>query len=91
MWHKIGQITRMGMKRLLLDMKKEDTLTKRTLKSTTRILIANPLSIINILKGCKNAITEYIVCLWHSMVEFVTVFNKDNIRFTIKDRTEISV
>ncbi len=26
---------------------------------------------------------------WHGMVEFVTVYGKDDIRFTMKDGTEI--
>lgn len=29
--------------------------------------------------------------LWHGMVEFVTVYGKDDIRFTMKDGTEIRV
>ena len=37
------------------------------------------------------AITEYDVRLWHGMVEFVTVYSKEDIRFTMKDGTEIRV
>ena len=32
---------------------------------------------------------EYDIFLWHGMVEFVTVYSKDDIRFTMKDGTEI--
>lgn len=37
------------------------------------------------------AVTEYDVFLWHGMVEFVTVYSKEDICFTMKDGTEISV
>lgn len=37
----------------------------------------------------KDAVTEYDVRLWHGMVEFVTVYSKDDILFTMKDGTEI--
>lgn len=35
------------------------------------------------------AVTEYDVRLWYGMVEFVTIYSKDDIRFTMKDGTEI--
>lgn len=37
----------------------------------------------------KDATTGYDVRLWHGMVEFVTIYSKDDIRFTMKDGTEI--
>ena len=46
---------------------------------------------LELLEEHKDAITEFDASLWHGMVEFVTVFNKDNIRFTMKDGTEIRV
>lgn len=39
----------------------------------------------------KEAVMEYDVFLWHGMVEFVTIYSKDDIRFTMKDGTEIRV
>lgn len=46
---------------------------------------------LEILTERKEAVTEYDVFLWHGMVEFVTVYSKDDIRFTMKDGTEIRV
>lgn len=46
---------------------------------------------LSLLEERKEAITEYETCLWHGMVEFVTVYSKDDIRFTMKDGTEIRV
>ena len=46
---------------------------------------------LEILTECKEAVTEYEAWLWHGMVEFVTVYSKDDIRFTMKDGTEIKV
>lgn len=46
---------------------------------------------LEILQERKEAVTEYDVTLWHGMVEFVTVYSKDDIRFTMKDGTEIRV
>jgi len=39
----------------------------------------------------QDAITEYTDELWYSMIDFVTVFSKDNIRFTFKNGTEINM
>lgn len=39
----------------------------------------------------ESLITEFDEDLWYSMVEYVTVFNKEDIRFTFKDGTEIKV
>lgn len=39
----------------------------------------------------ESLITEFDENLWYSMVEYVTVFNKEDIRFTFKDGTEINV
>ena len=44
---------------------------------------------LEILQERQDAVTEYDVTLWHGMVEFVTVYSKDDIRFTMKDGTEI--
>ena len=44
-----------------------------------------------LMEARKDAITEYDVRLWHGMVEFVTVYSKEDIRFTMKDGTEIRV
>ena len=46
---------------------------------------------LEILMERKEVVTEYDVFLWHGMVEFVTVYSKDDIRFTMKDGTEIRV
>jgi len=37
------------------------------------------------------AVTEFEEEQWYSLVDFVTVFNKEDIRFTFKDGTEIKV
>ena len=42
-----------------------------------------------LLEERKDAVTEYEPHLWHGMVEFVTVYSKDDILFTMKDGTEI--
>lgn len=39
----------------------------------------------------KELVTEFDENLWYSLIEYVTVFEKENIRFTFKDRTEIQV
>ena len=44
---------------------------------------------LTILEEKKEPITEYDAFLWHGMVEYVTVYSKDDIRFTMKDGTEI--
>ena len=44
-----------------------------------------------LLEERKDAVTEYETYLWHGMVEFVTVYSKDDILFTMKDGTEIRV
>ena len=44
-----------------------------------------------LLEERKEAVTEYDATLWHGMVEFVTVYSKGDIRFTMKDGTEIKV
>lgn len=46
---------------------------------------------LTLLEERKDAVTEYDVRLWHGMVEFVTVYSKDDILFTMKDGTEIRV
>ena len=35
--------------------------------------------------------TEFDENLWYSPIDFVTVFNKEDVRFTFKDGTEIKV
>lgn len=37
----------------------------------------------------NGVVTEFDEDQWYSMVDFVTVFNKEDIRFTFKDGTEI--
>lgn len=44
---------------------------------------------LSLLEERQDAVTEYDVRLWHGMVEFVTVYGKDDIRFTMKDGTEV--
>lgn len=46
---------------------------------------------LEILEERKEPIAEYVAFLWHGMVEYVTVYTKDDIRFTMKDGTEIRV
>lgn len=46
---------------------------------------------LSLLEEHTDAVTEYDVRLWHGMIEFVTVYSKDDIRFTMKDGTEIRV
>ena len=46
---------------------------------------------LSLLEEQHEAVTEYDVLLWHGMVEFVTIYSKNDIRFTMKDGTEIRV
>ena len=39
----------------------------------------------------QDAITEFTDELWYSMIDFVTVYTKDDIRFTFKNGTEIKM
>ena len=39
----------------------------------------------------QDAITEFTDELWYSMIDFVTVYTKDDIRFTFKNGTEINM
>ncbi len=39
----------------------------------------------------KELVTEFDEDLWYSLIEYVTVFDKEDIRFTFKDGTEISL
>lgn len=43
------------------------------------------------LKKQDDVVTEFDESLWYSLVDYVTVFNKEDVRFTFKDGTEISV
>lgn len=46
---------------------------------------------LNALKARDEFLTEFDEPLWYSLVDHVTVFSKDNVRFTMKDGTEITV
>ena len=39
----------------------------------------------------KELLTDFDEDLWYSLIEYVTVFDKEDIRFTFKDGTEIKV
>lgn len=39
----------------------------------------------------QDAITEFTDELWYSMIDFVTIYTKDDIRFTFKNGTEIKM
>ena len=39
----------------------------------------------------KELVTEFDEDLWYSLIEYVTVFEKEDIHFTFKDGTEIRV
>ena len=39
----------------------------------------------------QDAVTEYTDELWYSMIDFVTVYSKDDVRFTFKNGTEIKM
>lgn len=43
------------------------------------------------LSGQDGLIADFDEDLWYSLVDFVTVFNKEDVRFTFKDGTEIKV
>lgn len=43
------------------------------------------------LKKQDDVVTEFDENLWYSLVDYVTVFNKEDVRFTFKDGTEIKV
>ena len=57
-------------------------------KNSRRKSIKNYLML---LEEHQDAITEFEVHLWHGLVDFVTVYSKNDIRFTMKDGTEIRV
>ena len=46
-------------------------------------------SILDLLEQQDRPVQKYDARLWHGMVDHVTVFSKDDIRFTMKDGTEI--
>ena len=46
---------------------------------------------IKILERLPESVTEFDEAMWGSLVEHVTVYNKDNIRFMLPCGTEISV
>ena len=39
----------------------------------------------------QDAVTEYTDELWYSMIDFMTVYSKDDVRFTFKNGTEIKM
>ena len=39
----------------------------------------------------QDAVTEYTDELWYSMIDFVTVYSKDDVRFTFKNGTAINM
>ncbi len=39
----------------------------------------------------EDLVTEFEEDLWYSLIEYVTVFDKEDVRFTFKDGTEIKV
>lgn len=39
----------------------------------------------------KDLVTEFDDDLWYNLIEYMTVFNKEDVRFTFKDGTEIKV
>lgn len=43
------------------------------------------------LKKQEDVITQFDENLWYSLVDYVTVFNKEDVRFTFKDGTKIKV
>ena len=45
----------------------------------------------SMLQKQKELVTGFDEDLWYSLIEYVTVFNKEDIRFTFKDGTEIKV
>ena len=47
-------------------------------------------SYLSLLEKRKESITEYDALLFHGMVDFVAVFSKDDIRFTMKDGTKVN-
>lgn len=44
---------------------------------------------LSLLEERQDAVTEYDPFLWHGMVESVTVYVKDDIRFIMKDGMEL--
>ena len=39
----------------------------------------------------EDLVTEFDENLWYSLIEYVTVFTKEDVRFIFKDGTEIKV
>lgn len=39
----------------------------------------------------EGLVAEFDENLWYSLIEYVTVFDKEDVRFTFKDGTEIKV
>jgi len=46
---------------------------------------------IKALKKQENLVTEFDNALWGSLLDYITVYSKDDVRFVFKDRTEIKV
>lgn len=55
----------------------------------TRLCTMN--DFLNTLRSQEDLITEFDVELWYRLVDYGTVYNKDDLRFTFKDGTEIKV
>ena len=45
---------------------------------------------IGVLKKQKDLITEFDPSLWGALLDYATIYGKDDIRFTFKDGTEIN-
>lgn len=44
-----------------------------------------------VLNKQEELVTEFDEDLWYNLIEYVTVFNKEDVRFTFKDGTDIKV
>ena len=65
------------------------TVTKEVTDKQTRLGTMN--DFLKSLRKQESLITEFDVELWCSLVDFGTVYVKDDVRFTFKDGTEIKV
>ena len=67
------------------------TIGNQGLVTTGRIYSMPKPSLIGLAGRLPSVLTEFDERLWHSMVDFVTVYADNDVRFTFKDGREIQV
>ena len=77
-----GLTERFDKAKARLDSVTEEISDKQTRKATIEAFLDD-------LKQQDGLVTEFAPTLWYSLVDFVTVYSKDDVRVTFKDGTEI--